>query len=493
MNIYLLTDYEKTYYLHEIAKKLKKREITDRLGIRISNQKHHKYIQNQDEINYDHVHSVSGISEGFRSDTINIDKINEYERRFGNPFLQKYIMGDRNCIDWSHENQLRFLQRWFSFYDEFFSRFEPDLVITDTIAAAPSWIPFRLVQDHGGHGLWWMSTRIKNRHAFNIDSAFEDFYEVYNLYGRLKSGAEDTSSFPRAKQNAKDYLSEFRETGEKQAQPPKYDTNTAKRKVQKLILAAPRYIRYWYLYNVSRNSVIQKDDYTRSSTTERIRNDIKQVIRKYRVKYTEVFEKANNDEDFVYFPLHLQPEYSTMVLAPMYLNQIEVVRKISRSIPVNYKLYVKEHPSMIKYRGWREAAYYKELKSLPNVRLVNPFTNSHSLIKESELVTAITGTAGLEALMYKKPAIIFGEPHYSVIPLVYNCDSPENLCQLIQVALTDHEHSDIELLEYFTSVFEKSFEMPSNVGQSSKEGAKKRSDAVFPNLVEQINKLTADQ
>jgi len=493
LNVYFLTDYENTYYLHKLAGILKKEGIANKLGIQISGQKYHQDIKNQNETNYDYIHLVQNVAKGFRSNRINKDKIEEYEEKFGEPFLQQYVLGDRHCINFTYKNQLRFLQRWFSFYDKFFSEFNPDLVITDGLAAAPSLIPFRLVQDYGGHGLWWRTTRIKDRQAFHIDSAYEDFYEVRGLYERLKTGEVDASSFPKARQNAKDYLHEFRETGETQAQLQRYDINTFKRKVQKLTLAAPRYIRYWYLYNISRTSTIKKDDYTRPTTTERVRNDLEQVYRKYCIKYSDVFEKPNNDENFVYFPLHLQPEYSTMYLAPMYLNQIEAIRKISRSIPVNHKLYVKEHPSMIKKRGWREMDYYKELKSLSNVELINPFANSHSLIKESELVTTITGTAGFEAVMYKKPAIVFGKPHYRVIPFIYNYDSPENLSQLIQIALSDHEHNDEVLLKYLTALFEKSFEMPSNAAQSPKEKAEERADAVFPHLVQQVNKIYSQQ
>jgi hypothetical protein len=91
--------------------------------------------------------------------------------------------------------------------------------------------------------------------------------------------------------------------------------------------------------------------------------------------------------------------------------------------------------------------------------------------------------------MYKKPTIVFGEPHYSVIPLVHNCDTPEYLSQVIQTALTDHEHNDEVLLEYLTALFEKSFKIPSNSAQSPKENAKKRTESIFPYLIEQIDKI----
>jgi hypothetical protein len=67
--------------------------------------------------------------------------------------------------------------------------------------------------------------------------------------------------------------------------------------------------------------------------------------------------------------------------------------------------------------------------------------------------------------------INLGEPHYSVIPLIYNCDTPEYLSQVIQIALTGHEHDDEVLLKYLTALFQKSFKILSNSAQSPKENA----------------------
>ena len=50
----------------------------------------------------------------------------------------------------------------------------------------------------------------------------------------------------------------------------------------------------------------------------------------------------NKHEKFVFFPLALQPERGMEIVAPFYVNQAEVITNIAKSLPVGYKLYVKE-------------------------------------------------------------------------------------------------------------------------------------------------------
>lgn len=485
MNIYILTDHNKTYYLHELGKKLQNKGICNKLGIRVAGEKQYQYIQKQSEVDYDYIHSVHKMTKNFRSEEVNRDKIKTLEQNFGNPFLQKYVLGDRNCIEFSHKNQIRYLQRLFTFYEEFFDRFKPDIVLADGIASAPNWIPFRIVRDYGGHGLWWHSTRVNNRYAFNIDSVYEDFQEIYNLYDQIRTGEIDPYYFSEARRDAKEYIQKFRDKDLTKSTP--HNKNNIKQKIRKFALAAPRYLRYSYLYNISSHSNIQKNDLTRPSTLKRVSNDMKQIYRNYRIKYTDVFDRFSNENKFVYFPLHLQPEYSTMLLAPMHLNQIEVIRKISRSIPINYKLYVKEHPHMIKYRGWRNLDYYKEIRNIPNVELLDPYMSSQRLIKQSEMVATITGTAGLEALFHEKPVIVFGDPHYKKVPLIYKSTSSKEIANQIQNGLTEYKHEDKPLIEYLTSVFEKSFQIDADKGDRNQ--ASQAADEVFPHLVERINKI----
>ena len=68
----------------------------------------------------------------------------------------------------------------------------------------------------------------------------------------------------------------------------------------------------------------------------------------------------NAKEKFIYFPLSLDMERSTLIDAPYYTNQIEVVRSIAKSIPIDHTLFVKEHPGQF-LRGWRKISEYQEI------------------------------------------------------------------------------------------------------------------------------------
>ena len=167
-------------------------------------------------------------------------------------------------------------------------------------------------------------------------------------------------------------------------------------------------------------------------------------------------EKNFKKESFVYFPLHLQPERSTLILSPFYTNQLEVIRNIAKSLPVEYKLYVKEHPIQ-GINSWREVSYYKEILQLPNVKLIHPSITNEQMIKESDLVMTITGTGGLEAALYEKPAIVFADVIYSKLESVFIVKNIEELPKLIKHALKIKvEIKDVN--RYINLINENSFE-----------------------------------
>lgn len=137
---------------------------------------------------------------------------------------------------------------------------------------------------------------------------------------------------------------------------------------------------------------------------------------------------------FIYFPLHQEPERNLLIDSPYYTNQIEVIKNISISLPVDYTLLVKEHPVQ-RVLGWRETSYYKQIMDMPNVIMVHPSVKPDILLKQCSLVITVTGTAGMEALFYKKSVILFTENFYSSIPSVIKIDHIENLPKTIQKAL----------------------------------------------------------
>jgi hypothetical protein len=157
-------------------------------------------------------------------------------------------------------------------------------------------------------------------------------------------------------------------------------------------------------------------------------------------KYRSHFMKNNLEKivdlniPFVYFPMNIEEELSMLHYSSFYTNQIEVIRHVAKSIPIDHKLYVKEH-IFAGFRGWHNIHEYQEIMDIPNVTLIHPSYSSEDLIKNSKLVVTIRGTASFDAAYVNKPSIVFGDVSFSILPSVYKVNSLNELPELIRTAL----------------------------------------------------------
>ena len=137
---------------------------------------------------------------------------------------------------------------------------------------------------------------------------------------------------------------------------------------------------------------------------------------------------------FVYFPLGVDDGKEILISSPFYTNQVEVIRHVAKSLPVGYRLYLKEHPSSI-IHDWRSISEYEEIMNIPNVILIHPNVNSSELFRNCSLVVSISGSSGLEAAFYEVSSIIFSNQDYSKLSSVFKIDEIENLPEIIRNAL----------------------------------------------------------
>ena len=138
---------------------------------------------------------------------------------------------------------------------------------------------------------------------------------------------------------------------------------------------------------------------------------------------------------FVYYPLHEEPERLLLIRAPYFTDQLAVIINIAKSLPIDYKLYVKEHPLMTNV-GWRDKSFYQRIMDLPNVKLIHPKVNQEDLIKKSSLIITIGGTVALEAAIHQKPSIVFVADYgWSSIPSIHQLKKIDELPSAIKSSL----------------------------------------------------------
>jgi len=174
-----------------------------------------------------------------------------------------------------------------------------------------------------------------------------------------------------------------------------------------------------------------------TSRSKIFKDYIKILYRYFFGKFVLRYDKVRADEKFIFFPLHAFFDMQVLVRSPFYFNQAELVRLIALSLPSDIKLYIKEHPENI---GYTPIEQLRKIKSIENVRLLDPAFNSHDLIKNSEAVITIASTTGWEALLYEKPVITFGKAFYSYSDLVYKIGRIEELPKLIKYVFKNKTH-----------------------------------------------------
>ena len=178
----------------------------------------------------------------------------------------------------------------------------------------------------------------------------------------------------------------------------------------------------------------------------------------FRDKNREKFLEKNflkdytEDRKFILFTLSVDAESALLLDAPYYINQIEVVKNIAKSLPSNLVLLVKEHPAA-GLRSWRSIEIYKELISIPNVVAIHHSANTEKLIKKSSLVISICSSSSLDALFFEKPTMIFADTDFSMIEDIHRLKEIEKLPECINECL--RKKVDSKNIEKYIQFIEK--------------------------------------
>jgi Capsule polysaccharide biosynthesis protein len=165
-----------------------------------------------------------------------------------------------------------------------------------------------------------------------------------------------------------------------------------------------------------------------------------------------------SDERFCLYALHTQPESSIDVQGSYFSDQLELIRHIARSLPCTHALYVKVHPTDL---DGKSLDFYRRVKAIPSVVLVDYNVDSRSLLNRTSLVFALTGTIAYEAGLMRKPVIVFARNFFNALPTVYRCDAPAELPQLIVDVLAKDKHADatrVQVIEFLSRLRASSFD-----------------------------------
>lgn len=141
---------------------------------------------------------------------------------------------------------------------------------------------------------------------------------------------------------------------------------------------------------------------------------------------------------FVYFPLHYQPEASTVPMGGSYADQVLVARLMNDALPEGTLLYIKEHP---RASGWltRSPAFYEEFLQLRKIRFIKKEVDTFALRERCQAVATVTGSAGFEALFRGKPVFLFGHRFFQYAKGVHRIRTLDDCKQAVEAVFARYE------------------------------------------------------
>jgi len=192
-------------------------------------------------------------------------------------------------------------------------------------------------------------------------------------------------------------------------------------------------------YHVYVNELIKKYKFEQLifdpsiTLTSQIKKYIKKFLRLCFVKKN--ITEPNYSDNYFLFPLHFVEDAQMTFREPL-IDQFDLIKAVSRVLPLNYYLYVKPHPHFLGTD--LSVRKMRELARLDNIKIINPETPSIKLLKNSNVIVTINSTTGFEAMIMGVPVITFGHDFYC----------KEELCKVVR----DFNDLPLNLMDSLTNL-----------------------------------------
>ncbi|MBI2989712.1 MAG: hypothetical protein HYY51_00795 [Candidatus Magasanikbacteria bacterium] len=462
MHVSFLLQRNFAYVGHQLVRLLKDTYGVEKFSAYVSQRRSYDFLKSQKEINYSILLLDEDVHERYKTENLDPAYLDKLEKDYGIPFLWHFLALDRVLMfnqlvreyphhtpRFSHEEMLRMIQVHAKAIIEFLEKEKPDAICFSLVSNLGSSLLYHIAKKKGIRTLLIHPTTIK--HTYIVSDQYDSFTGVSDVFEHRKKHEIHDKHTERAQR----FLQEFRDKPEPYYTTASPKTQPVSRKDQMGFLKPSRILRNSKLlasYFYNHYSKPDRKDYDYISPWNYLRDSAKRKLRNLR-GINGLYDTVDLSEDFVFFPLQYEPEITTMLYAPYFADQLNLARQIAKSIPVRYKLYIKEHPAMVVYRPRR---FYEELKKIPNVKLVQPNIMSFDLTRKAKLITTITSTAGWEASLLKKPVISFGTVFYNQLSFVRQCKALEELPRLVKEQLEAFSFDETELLHFLSALFEES-------------------------------------
>ncbi|QCC46951.1 capsular polysaccharide export protein, LipB/KpsS family [Halobellus limi] len=269
-----------------------------------------------------------------------------------------------------------------------------------------------LAQQHDVASVWGEFSPFENRTAFStqLDGKW-DSYTTIPDYEIPQGEREDID----------EYINSF--TSDKKVYNHSMKNNDA-RKIIKKVTDTVKSLSTAVAGNTPNNPYRYGIRKLRANVYGRINNRILPSIKKSK--------KLCEKNKFVLLPLQYPIESRLTVFSPEFFDQSFLIDYLSRILPSNIKLFVKQHPN---HPGKQSPAWIQRVSRRNTVELLHPSFNTHEVIEQAEGVVVTNNTVGFEAIFYNVPLVVLGNAFYGDVPAATRVSDLSSLPEAMARAL----------------------------------------------------------
>jgi len=412
---------DKLFVYYGIAKSLQKKYPCEIFGIADIDETAKYFLENQKSVNFEKIwHYPNNFQDKKRKPDIEYLKKIEEKYQIN---LWQIVYGDRHLLketnryyEFSRDEILLMFEQDCKFFEQILDEADPDYLIITTTSDHHDHLLYEMCKKRNVKVLMLRTSRMgfrsiiseeidemdefeeEARGGYFPDSSLEKLEELFDDHSLLKQYNKIKSNYKIPKSEKLKAFLGFLKTGN---ESNKQYNNYGKTRL-KIILNGTGFRNY-------------------------------QRKKKLKSFMEKNFLKKLDDTPFIYFPLHKEPERFLGIGAPYYSNQKQMIEYIAKSIPIGYKLFVRDHPSMLKTTMWaRSIDYYREILELPNVEIIHSEFDVKKVFRKCSLVITINGTSSLEAAIRNKPSIVLVKTDFSDISSVQKLEKLEDLPKMIK-------------------------------------------------------------
>ncbi len=372
----------------------------------------------------------------FSEDDINYEELRKFENNSPYKSLWRIIATDRALgraflfgivgYEQKESNNRLFILKSFNeklkYYRNLFESFKPDIFIP---AMAMGDIGVTIIKQLcDEYGVLYSvpdSVRVQNYCSFT-DTEKILFPNIDTIYKKILNGEKSVDLAPAEKlfeelTSDLDYSTSYFDANNERMNQVKQWSFIKKCKI--FLLQIP-----FVVFRIIFNGFLKKNDLL--SICFSLRNYILMQMQRNKLSSKKFGSFLSSKQKYIYYPLHINPEYSTLIQGTMFGNQLTLIEALAKSIPNDWVVYVKEHPAMVK-EVVRARSFYKRIEELPNVVMAPVYADSYRIINNAEMVAIINGTSGWEAILRGKPVINMSDYMFDVLELSKKCTDIEKL------------------------------------------------------------------